>query len=69
MCRWRGKDRARFLERLVVGDILGLKEGQARLSLVTNEAGGIIDDTVITNAGDHMYAALKRIFAIFTSVT
>lgn len=51
--RWHGKDRVKFLETLVVGDIAGLKEGEARLSLVTNKDGGIIDDTIITNAGDY----------------
>jgi hypothetical protein len=31
------------------------RQGEARLSLITNERGGIVDDTVIANAGDHMY--------------
>ncbi|KAK4533670.1 hypothetical protein CCYA_CCYA18G4552 [Cyanidiococcus yangmingshanensis] len=49
-----GSDRTRFLERLVVADLLALKEGHAVLSLLTNERGGIIDDTIITNIGrDH----------------
>ncbi len=39
----------------MVGDIGGLKAGEAKLSLIMNEAGGIVDDTVITNSGDHMY--------------
>jgi glycine cleavage system aminomethyltransferase T len=37
---------------MVIGDIAGLAEGEGHLSLVTNENGGIIDDTVITNASD-----------------
>jgi aminomethyltransferase len=37
----------------VVGDIAGLGAGEARLSLLTNKDGGIIDDTIITNAGDY----------------
>ena len=48
-----------FLEKVVVGDIGGLKEGQGCLSLVTNEKGGILDDTVITNAGDHIYMVVN----------
>lgn len=51
--RWFGKDRVKFLETLVVGDIAGLATGEARLSLLTNKDGGIIDDTIITNAGDY----------------
>jgi hypothetical protein len=29
-------------------------QGEARLSLITNEKGGILDDTIITNAGDYL---------------
>lgn len=43
------------MERLVVGDIGGLKDGAGTLSVFTNEKGGIIDDTVITNAGKYLY--------------
>ena len=57
--KWRGKDRAAFLETVVVGDIKGLDVGSGCLSLVTNENGGIIDDTVITNAGDHVYMVVN----------
>jgi len=57
--RWHGKDRAAFLEKIVVGDIAGLEEGSGCLSLVTNEQGGILDDTVITNAGDHIYMVVN----------
>ncbi|KAL7523236.1 hypothetical protein ACHAWF_000432 [Thalassiosira exigua] len=57
--RWRGSDRAAFLETVVVGDIAGLGEGTGCLSLITNESGGIIDDTVITNAGDHVYMVVN----------
>jgi aminomethyltransferase len=48
-----------FLERIVVGDIAGLNVGSACLSLITNETGGILDDTVITNAGDHIYMVVN----------
>lgn len=44
----QGADAIPFLERLVVGDIQALKDGTGSLSLITNERGGIIDDTVIT---------------------
>lgn len=57
--RWRGRDRAAFLEKIVVGDIAGLSEGSGCLSLVTNANGGIIDDTVITNAGDYIYMVVN----------
>lgn len=57
--RWFGKDRVKFIEKLVVSDIASLKEGEGRLSLITNERGGIIDDTVITNAGDYLYMVVN----------
>jgi aminomethyltransferase len=43
----------KFLERYLVGDIQGLKFGEVKLSLIMNENGGIVDDTVVANAGDH----------------
>jgi aminomethyltransferase len=57
--RWHGKDRVAFLEKVVVGDIGGLAPGSGCLSLVTNASGGIIDDTVITNAGDFVYMVVN----------
>jgi aminomethyltransferase len=47
------------LEKIVVGDIAGLAPGSGLLSLVTNAKGGIIDDTVITNAGDYIYMVVN----------
>lgn len=46
--RWTGKDASDFLEKCVVGDIKGLKEGEGRLTLITNATGGIVDDTVVS---------------------
>ena len=42
-----------------MGDILGLAPNSGILSLVTNSKGGIIDDTVITNAGDYIYMVVN----------
>lgn len=44
---------------MVVGDIRGLKEEQCILSLITDKKGGIIDDTVISDAGDHIYMVIN----------
>lgn len=57
--RWHGKDRADFIEKVVVGDIKGLAPNSGLLSIVTNADGGVIDDTVITNAGDHIYMVVN----------
>ncbi|NXF12917.1 GCST protein, partial [Smithornis capensis] len=51
-----GRDRVRFMESLVVGDIAELKPGQGTLTLLTNEKGGITDDLIVTNTSeDHLY--------------
>ena len=47
-----GPGAAEALERLVPGDILGLKPGRQRYTLLTNEIGGIIDDLMVANLGD-----------------
>ena len=49
-----GDDRNCFLDSLVVGDILGLAKNKSILSAFTNEMGGIMDDVIITNQGDHL---------------
>mmetsp|Transcript_21958 Transcript_21958/g.26753 ORF Transcript_21958/g.26753 Transcript_21958/m.26753 type:complete len:422 (+) Transcript_21958:114-1379(+) len=49
-----GPDRVKFVEKLVVGDIQALEEGHSQLSVITNENGGIIDDTIITKEADHI---------------
>ncbi|KJE89368.1 glycine cleavage system protein T [Capsaspora owczarzaki ATCC 30864] len=53
--RLHGAQRVQFLESLVVADVAGLAETAATLSVFTNEKGGIIDDTVISNAGQTLY--------------
>jgi aminomethyltransferase len=47
-------DAARALERLVPADILGLPEGRQRYALFTDESGGILDDLMVANRGDHL---------------
>jgi aminomethyltransferase len=48
-----GTARAAWLERLTPADLVDLRPGRQRYALLTNEAGGIIDDVLISNAGDH----------------
>lgn len=57
--KWRGKDAGKFLEMLLVGDMLSLQKGQAKLSLIMNENGGIVDDTVVANAGDYFHMVVN----------
>uniref|UniRef100_A0A2I2Y7G3 Aminomethyltransferase n=1 Tax=Gorilla gorilla gorilla TaxID=9595 RepID=A0A2I2Y7G3_GORGO len=51
-----GSDRVKLMESLVVGDIAELGPNQGTLSLFTNEAGGILDDLIVTNTSEgHLY--------------
>jgi aminomethyltransferase len=52
-------DAALALERLVPVDVLGLAEGRQRYALFTNEAGGIRDDLMVTNRGDHLFLVVN----------
>ena len=49
-----GPGAAAALERLVPADVAGLPEGRQRYALFTNGAGGILDDLMVANRGDHL---------------
>jgi aminomethyltransferase len=50
----RIEDAARALEALLPNDILGLAPGRQRYAFLTNAAGGVIDDLMAANHGDHL---------------
>jgi aminomethyltransferase len=50
----RVEDAARALEMLVPGDVLGLAVSRQRYTLFTNAAGGVRDDLMVANRGDHL---------------
>lgn len=47
------------LESLVPVDIAGLKSGRQRYGFFTNEAGGILDDLMLANRGDHLFVVVN----------
>ncbi|MET0875428.1 MAG: glycine cleavage system aminomethyltransferase GcvT [Pseudolabrys sp.] len=47
-------DAAQALERLVPVDVLGLRPARQRYAFFTNGSGGIIDDLMIGQCGDHL---------------
>lgn len=47
-------DAARALETLVPVSVLTLAEGRQRYALFTNDSGGILDDLMVANRGDHL---------------
>ena len=52
-------DAALALETLVPVDILGLPEGRQRYAMFTNDAGGILDDLMVANRGDHLFLVVN----------
>ncbi|MGB8621977.1 MAG: glycine cleavage system aminomethyltransferase GcvT, partial [Paracoccaceae bacterium] len=52
-------DAARALESLVPVSVLGLKDGRQRYGFFTNDEGGILDDLMIANRGDHLFLVVN----------
>jgi aminomethyltransferase len=50
----RIEDAARALEALVPGDIVALAPGRQRYTLLTNDAGGVRDDIMVSHQDDHL---------------
>ncbi|WP_323021631.1 glycine cleavage system aminomethyltransferase GcvT [Pararhodobacter sp.] len=50
---------AAALEALVPVDVQGLAEGRQRYAMFTNDAGGILDDLMIANRGDHLFLVVN----------
>lgn len=57
--RLDGLTAAAAMERLVPADIVGLDAGRQRYALFTDPQGGILDDLMITNAGDHLFVVVN----------
>jgi len=47
------------LETLIPVDILGLEPDRQRYGFFTNEAGGIMDDLMLANRGDHVFVVVN----------
>ena len=54
-----GADLDRALETLLPGDLVALKDGRLRYSMLLDENGGIIDDLMATRRGDHFYLVVN----------
>ncbi|KHT62205.1 glycine cleavage system protein T [Photobacterium gaetbulicola] len=57
--RLHGANAAKVLESLVPVDIIDLPEGKQRYAFFTNEQGGILDDLMVTNFGDHLFVVVN----------
>ncbi|MEM9230096.1 MAG: glycine cleavage system aminomethyltransferase GcvT [Pseudomonadota bacterium] len=55
----RGGGAAAALEALMPMDVQGLPVGRQRYGLFTNDQGGIEDDLMVANCGDHLYLVVN----------
>jgi len=53
------EDAALALERLAPQDFLALGSGRQRYAQLTNAAGGILDDLMVANFGDHLFVVVN----------
>ncbi|WP_425045870.1 glycine cleavage system aminomethyltransferase GcvT [Primorskyibacter sp. S87] len=53
------QDIASAFETLVPMDVSGLSEGRQRYGLFLNEAGGILDDLMFANRGNHLFVVVN----------
>ncbi|PDT91156.1 glycine cleavage system protein T [Bradyrhizobium sp. Y36] len=53
------EDAARALERLVPQDIVAIAAGRQRYAQFTNDEGGILDDLMVANFGDHLFLVVN----------
>ncbi|WP_105901140.1 glycine cleavage system aminomethyltransferase GcvT [Vibrio gangliei] len=57
--RLKGEGAAAALEALVPVDIIDLPSGKQRYAFFTNEQGGIMDDLMVANLGDHLFVVVN----------
>jgi aminomethyltransferase len=57
--RLDGADVVAALETLVPGDVAALAPMRTRYTMFTLDDGGIIDDLMVTNAGDHLFMVVN----------
>jgi aminomethyltransferase len=55
----RVEDAALALERLVPQDILAVAPGRQRYAQFTNDSGGMLDDLMVANFGDHLFLVVN----------
>src|SRR5947199_10499709 len=55
----RVEDAAAALERLVPQDIVGIAPGRQRYAQFTNDSGGILDDLMVANFGEHLFLVVN----------
>lgn len=57
--RLRGERAPTAFERLVPGNIEGLKPGNARYTVFTNDTGGVLDDLIVSRTDDGLFVVVN----------
>ncbi len=57
--RLLGSGAAAALESLIPQDVIGLAPGKQRYALFTNDAGGILDDLMVTRRDEHLFLVVN----------
>lgn len=57
--RISGKQAAQALESIMPVDVVDLQTMKQRYALLTNQQGGVMDDLMVTNAGDHYFVVVN----------
>ncbi|WP_028022044.1 glycine cleavage system aminomethyltransferase GcvT [Enterovibrio calviensis] len=57
--RLHGENAAKALEALVPVDIIDLPSGKQRYAMFTNDQGGLMDDLMVANFGDHLFVVVN----------
>lgn len=52
-------DAAQALERLIPADLMSLAPGRQRYGLFTDDEGGVLDDLMVANKGDHLFVVVN----------
>src|SRR5688572_19642688 len=55
----RGAEADAALESLIPADLIGLPQGRARYCLLTNDAGGILDDLIVTRLEQGLHVVVN----------
>ncbi len=55
----KAEDAAAAFEALTPAAVIGLKEGRQRYGLLTSPAGGVLDDLMFANRGDHLFVVVN----------
>jgi aminomethyltransferase len=57
--RLEGSNAAVALEKIVPADVQGLEKDRMRYTMFTSDSGGVLDDLIVLNRGDHLFLVVN----------